>query len=252
MVVLEGRGIEAEQELAYGQLNKLLRPLRDRLTLVSPTQSSLLGAIVGATASVGQVPDRFSVAVATLAPFDAASATKPLLILLDDLQWVDRPTVDALAFVARRPRAESIARLIASRSGDGSVLGDISSLCIGGLSPESVAELLSALGLTDISAQRCEFLTTATNGNPLALTELPRLLSPDELRGAVPTYEPVAVGSRIRDASQERVVELPTRTRQALLIASLLVSPAKLDEHEDDTIDEHLFVNVLSPSWSLR
>jgi DNA-binding CsgD family transcriptional regulator/tetratricopeptide (TPR) repeat protein len=217
--------VESELDLAYGQLSQLLRPVSGQLSALPPTQAKLLGTVTEADDGGARAADRFAVGLATLALLAEVAASSPVLVVVDDLQWVDQATADTLVFVARRLLAEQVVILLACRDEAGLPSpwpAQLPTLRLGGLGAAAAAELLAEAGASAIPAEQAARLALATGGNPLALIDLPRLLSPDELRGTVPLQAPVPIGGRLVAVYQQGIDALPDRCRQALLIAGVL------------------------------
>jgi DNA-binding CsgD family transcriptional regulator len=156
--------------------------------------------VLGRTHSA--VPDRFLVALATLTLLSDAARDTPLLCLVDDAHWADRPSLDALAFAARRLAAEPVALLIATRTGSGPLAG-LPELPLAGLDGAAAKELLAERGGGD------DLLLRTAAGNPLALRELPT---------GPPTGEPLPLVDRLRDAFLDRLRDHPSW--QLLLIVA--------------------------------
>ena len=170
--VLSTTGVQSEAHLAFAGLNQLLRPLRSRAADLPATQRAALDAAFG----LGQepAPERFRIAMAVLDLLSEVATDAPLLVLAEDVQWLDRPTTEVLAFVARRLQSDPIVLLAAVREGYPSLLVDagLPQHRLGGLAP---AEAMTAL---DASAQQLspvirDRLLSEAAGNPLALMELP-------------------------------------------------------------------------------
>ena len=112
--VMRAVGVESEMELAFAALQQLCAPLIDRLDRLPTPQREALGVAFGLRA--GDAPDRFLVGLAVLSLLAEAAEEQPVVCVVDDAQWLDRASVQALVFVARRLLAESIALLLATRS----------------------------------------------------------------------------------------------------------------------------------------
>jgi hypothetical protein len=106
-------GVEAERELAFAALQQLCAPMLDRLDLLPAPQREALGVAFGVHG--GDPPDRFLVGLAALSLVSEIAGDQPLLCVIDDSHWLDRASAQALAFVARRLLAESIAVVFATR-----------------------------------------------------------------------------------------------------------------------------------------
>ncbi|MCW3009251.1 MAG: transcriptional regulator, LuxR family [Solirubrobacterales bacterium] len=223
--ILQTTGIEAESELPYAGLHQLIWPLLSRVDDLEPPQARALRAALGLDA--GDEPDRFLVSVALLTLLSEAADEQPILLLVDDVRWLDRATADALAFVARRLSGEPIALLAADRDGGEepfSVPG-LPQLRLGGIDAEAAAELLTERAGAPVSPRVAAQLAERTRGNPLALTELAELLDPEQLAGAVLLPDPVPIGLQLEPPFLERVRGLPEDAQRLLLIAAVADSP---------------------------
>ncbi|MBO2453000.1 AAA family ATPase [Actinomadura barringtoniae] len=209
--VLRATGAEPEAGLAFAALHQLLWPIIDRLDgLPEPQRDALQGALGLAAAQPGDA--RFLVAAGVVSLLSEAAADGGLLCLIDDFQWFDRASADAVLFAARRLRGEGVAMLIAMRDDAGTPVRDLPDLRLGGLDRESAAEL--------IERPVSERLIELTGGNPLALRELASILSADQLAGRAPLPDPLPVGAGIGALFGERVAGLPEPTRRVLLVAA--------------------------------
>jgi len=178
----------SELELAYAALHQLCMPLLDGIERLPAPQRDALGVALGL--SGGSTPDRFLVGLAVLTLLSDAAETNPLVVLVDDAHWLDRSSARVLAFVARRLQAESVAILFAARD-EGAVdeLAGLPDLRLGALSNADAGELLDSAGIGPLDERVRDRIIAEADGNPLALLELPRGLSPAELRtsGGSPT-----------------------------------------------------------------
>lgn len=216
--VLRVEGIESEMELAYGGLHQLFLPVLGLVDGLPPAQADALRAVFGLTSD--EVRDSFTVGLAVLTMLSEAAADGPLLCLVDDAQWVDRPSVDMLTFAARRLRAEGVVMLFAVRDGaPGATVKGLPGLLVEGLDRTAAAELLT--GLPPYVADR---VMEEAGGNPLALIELSAALTPAQRAGRLgPLALPeTAAGlrGRIQDGFLEQVGRLPEATRLVLLVAA--------------------------------
>lgn len=227
MRVLSARGVESEAELPFGALHELLGPVLDQLGRIPEPQAA---ALAGALALEPPVPgDRFAVAAGTLSLLGSAAANTPLVLVLDDAQWFDRSSAEALVFAARRLRAEPVASLFAVRTGEAGAMGveGLPLLTVGGLDPRSSRALLEGLA-GELAPSVADRLIRETEGNPLALTEIPVELTPGQLAGSEPLPELLPAGSGLARAFQRRVEALPPPSALALLFAAASDS-AELD-----------------------
>ncbi|MEU4292516.1 AAA family ATPase [Kribbella sp. NPDC026596] len=205
--------VQSEMELAFAGLHQLCAPALDLLDRLPAPQREALGTVFGISA--GPPPDMFLIGLAVLSLLSKAAEQRPLVCLVDDQQWLDRCSAQILAFVARRLGAESVGLIFATRS-VGQVLDGVREFAIGGL-PDSAAHLLLDAVLTGpIDAQVRDQLVAEAHGNPLALLELPRGLTPAELAGGFGL--PGAGG--IEESLLRRVTAMPDETRRLLVLAA--------------------------------
>ena len=205
--VVRAAGIEEESELPFAGLHLLLRPGLGRLSALPDVQAEALRGALGL--SKGGPPDRFLVGLAVLSLLAELAADQPLLCMVDDAQWLDRASADALLFAARRLDTESVVLLFAARPGAFPAAG-VAELRLQGLSATAAAELLPA-GLPP--GRRYRVLAEAA-GNPLALLELPRVLTDDVREG------PLLLTDRLRDAFETQLSGLKEPARTVLLLAA--------------------------------
>jgi hypothetical protein len=168
-------GVEAEMELAFAGLHQLLAPMLGRLERLPGPQGEALRTAFGLEA--GQAPDRFLVGLAVLSLLADAAAEHPLLCLVDDAQWLDQASAQVLGFVARRLVAESVGLVFAARV-PGEELAGLPELVVEGLQEADARALLEAVVTGPLDARVRDRIVAETSGNPLALLELPRGLSP--------------------------------------------------------------------------
>ncbi|MBO3742637.1 AAA family ATPase [Actinoplanes sp. NEAU-H7] len=222
--VLRVTGMQSEAGLSFAALHVLLRPVLDRVPALPPQQSdALLGALgLGAT----NRGDRFLVGLATLNLLVEVSASTPLVCLIDDAHWLDGESADALLFAARRLDAEPVAVLFATRESEGDFSGrGLPEVRLGRLEPEAAARLVAEYA-ADLPPAVRDQLVAEAQGNPLALIELPSMLTPEQrLGGPMPlsfsfgTAAPVL--DRVLTGFRQRVEALPEPTRACLLVAAL-------------------------------
>lgn len=220
MRVLLTTGVQSEAELPFAGLHQLVRPVLGMTErLPAPQQTALLAAF-GMTEA--EAPDRFLIALAVLELLSDAAQRAPLLVVVDDAQWLDQSTADVLAFVARRVEHESIGVLVTIREGVGSFLdkAGLPELRLGGLDDAAAGALLAAHGRRFAPEVRKRLLHEA-GGNPLALVELPVLLGTEELGGRLPLPAPLPLTERLEQTFAARIVELPEITKTMLLVAAL-------------------------------
>jgi DNA-binding CsgD family transcriptional regulator len=217
--VLRTAGAQSEISLAFAGLYQLLRPVLRWLDRLPGPQRDALSAAFGAIDI--PAPDPFLIALAALNLLTEAAEQKPLLLVVDQAQWLDPPTASALAFVARRVDAEPIAVLLALRDGVASTLdvAGLPELRLGGLDDEAASELVAACAADLPPGLRRRVLNIAA-GNPLALLELPDALRLDHARIDGTGSGPVSLTTRLERAFAEQISGLPALARDLLLLAA--------------------------------
>jgi DNA-binding CsgD family transcriptional regulator len=220
MPVLRATGVESESELAFAGLHQLLRPVLGMLDSLPEAQADALATALGVRS--GAVEDRFLVSLGALGLLAEAADERGLLCVVDDAQWLDRPSAEALLFVARRLEAEGVVVLLAARDGDARRFEarGLPELWLDGLAAEPAAALLAEHAGPGISSSVQERLLALGHGNPLALVELPSTLSADQLSGRDPLFEPLPLGQGVEAAFRGRVDALDPQTQQLLLLAA--------------------------------
>ena len=217
MPILRATGIEAEAELAFGGLYALLRPLAGRLDAQPGRYAALRGALGLGDHEVP--PDRLGVAVATHELLVTAAEQQPVLLLLDDLQWLDRPTLDALTFAIRRLGHDAIACVLAGRA-DAPAIAGIPARDLAGLSRPATGELLKTVTGMVPAAEVAALLHSETGGNPLALAEMAQAMTREQLAGTDITKAPLKPGTAIRQRFFARLDRLDPAVRTALMVAA--------------------------------
>ena len=220
MRVLRATGARAEAALAYAALHQLLRPVLDRVGALPPPQSRALRVALGL--ELGEAPDRFLVSLATLSLIAEVAGDRPVLCLLDDAHWADPPTQEAVAFVARRLETDAVAVLAAARAGLDHALhaAGIERLGLSGLPPDAAAAVLDEQRGPRPAPHVRDALVRAAGGNPLALVELPRTLTADQLAGRRPLPDPLLVGEGLERVFLERVRVPRAELRTLLLLCA--------------------------------
>lgn len=209
--------VEQETGLGFGALHRLLRPFLDRAARLPEPQRSALDAALGLAA--GLPADRYLVGLATLTLLSEAAADQPLLFLVDDAQWLDRESAEALAFAARRLHVDSLGLIVAVREGlgDKGLFDALSTQRVPGL-PESEARTLLTFGARRVDPAVADRIVAGTGGNPLALLELTDALTAEQLSGIAPLPDPLPVGRLLEDHFQRLVLALPPATGTLLLL----------------------------------
>ncbi len=213
-------GVEAEMQLGYAGLHRLLLPFADQLERLPVPQRDALRSTFGLVA--GPPADRFLVALAVLTLLAEAASAAPLVCVVDDVQWLDPESAAVLGFVARRLYAEQVVLLFAVREPADplSALAGLPELAVGGLDEDAALELLSSLTPGRLSPAVGARIVAGTGGNPLALAEVARELSPGQLAGSEVLPEPLRIGGSLEQAYRRRVGRLPPETRLLLAVAA--------------------------------
>ena len=217
--VARAAGIESEMELAYAGLQQLCAPFLDRLERLPSPQRSALGTAFGLRD--GDAPDRFLVGLAALSLLSVVADERPLVCLVDDAQWLDAASAQALVFVARRLGAESVGLVFALRNpSDERHLDGLPELALSGLDDRDAHELLATVVTGPLDERVRDRIVAETRGNPLALLELPRGFTPAELAGGFGLSDAPALSGRIEQSFRDRLAPLPAPTRLLLLVAA--------------------------------
>jgi DNA-binding CsgD family transcriptional regulator len=218
LTVLSARGVELEAEIPFAGLLELLRPVLPSAGALPDGQRAALEAAFSFERHRNET--RYAVYAATLGLLSASSEDRPALVCVDDAHWLDRASTEALAFAARRLDGEGIALLWTVRE-DGNVpaLEGFPEQRLVGLTVSESVQLVGSIDPTLPSAI-AEALSVATLGNPLALVELPRLLSHKQRTGAAPIEQPLPVGPALLRAFGRRAESLPVDTRRALVVVA--------------------------------
>jgi DNA-binding CsgD family transcriptional regulator len=212
MQVLRALGVESEAQIPFGALLELIRPALTAFERIPAPQAAALEAALAMRP--GAAGDRFAVGAATLSLLAAYAERGSVAVLIDDAQWLDVPSAQALLFAFRRLVADPIAVLITAREGERSLLdgAGLPTLRLGGLTSDEAALLVP--GLAPEAAAR---LHMATAGNPLGLLEL---RSDEQDLALAPEGAPVLVSARISRAFLQQTGMLDEAARQALVLAA--------------------------------
>src|SRR5260370_27602457 len=211
-------GIESEMELGFAALPQILSRFAGGIDDLPSPQADALRAALGFGESAA--PDRFLVGLAALTLLSSAAEARRLLIVIDDAQWVDRESAIALGFVARRVYADGIGMLVAVR--DPSELQfafeGLPSLIVDALSDHESRALLESSIDGPIGTHVRDRVLASASGNPLALLELSRELSMDQLAGTEVLPEPLGVAEQLEARFFRQVRALPPDTQELLLV----------------------------------
>src|SRR5580692_5493255 len=215
--VVRAAGVESEMELAFAGLHQLLSSMLDRLDRLPGPQREALRTAFGLSA--GPVPDRFLVGLAVLRLVSEVAAERPLVCVVDDEQWLDRASAQTLGFAARRLPAEPVGLVFGARAA-GAELAGLPELVVQGLPEEDARALLDSALTGPLDPRVRDLIVAETGGNPLALLELPRGLTPEELAGGFGLPEEGSLPGRIEESFARQLECLPEQTRQLLQTAA--------------------------------
>jgi DNA-binding CsgD family transcriptional regulator len=210
-------GVEGEMELGFAALQQLFSPSLDLIGRLPAPQRDAVEVALGLSA--GRTPNPFLVGLAVLNLLSEAAEEQPLLCIVDDAQWLDRASSRVLAFVARRLLAERIAIVFAARERVDSLAG-FAELHVDPLGHRDARALLDSVLPGRLDERVLERIVAETRGNPLALLELPRGLTPAELAGGFGLTAAAPLSAGIEQSFARRLRRLPRDTRQLLLLAS--------------------------------
>src|SRR3984885_9789731 len=215
--VMRAVAAESEMELAFAALQQLCAPMLDRLDRLPAPQQDALGVAFGLRA--GNAPDRFLVGLAVLSLLAEVAEERPLICVVDDAQWLDLASAQVLVFVARRLLAESVALVLVTRDPRDELTG-FPGLVVEGLRNGDARALLGSVLRVPLDERVRDRIVAETRGNPLALLELPRGLTPAELAGGFGLPDALPLSGRIEDSFRRRFAALPADTRRLLLVAA--------------------------------
>jgi DNA-binding CsgD family transcriptional regulator len=224
MTIVRALGVESEAELQFSGLLELLRPLLEHLPEIPAQQAKALRSALGLCAP--EAHDRFTIGAATLSLLAAAAESSPLLVVVDDAQWLDCATTEAVLFAAKRLVADSVAILFGVRDGQGRGFDSpgIDRLELRGMDSGEAETLLARNDERVVAPEVVGRLWEATQGNPLALLEGQSLLTDDQLAGRLPLLEPVPAGPTLERAFAWRAETLPADSQRALVVAAVSLS----------------------------
>jgi DNA-binding CsgD family transcriptional regulator len=217
--VLRASGVEPEMELAFGGLHQVCTPLLDRAGRLPDPQREALRTALGL--ATGPEPDRFLVGLAVLGLLADAATEWPLVCVIDDAQWLDRASAQALAFTARRLVAESVALVFAANDAEQvPELAGLGRLRVRGLAEAQARELLDSVLPGHVDERVLDRIVAEARGNPLALLELPRGLTAPELAGGGDLPDTSGPPGRVEQSFRRQLAALPGETQRLLLVAA--------------------------------
>jgi DNA-binding CsgD family transcriptional regulator len=215
--VARASGVQSEMELAFAGLHQLCAPMLGRAERLPLPQQDALRTAFGLVA--GPPPDRFIVGLAALNLLSEVASERPLLCLIDDEQWLDQASAQALGFAARRLGADPVGLVFATRA-PGAELAGLTELDVDGLPEEDARALLDSALAGPLDEQVRDLIVAETRGNPTALLELPEGLSPAQLAGGFGLPLAASPTGRAGRAFERRLAALPAETRRLVVLAA--------------------------------
>jgi DNA-binding CsgD family transcriptional regulator/tetratricopeptide (TPR) repeat protein len=216
-LVARAAGVQSEMELAFAGLHQLCAPMLEHAESLPVPQREALRTAFGLNA--GPAPDRFLVGLAVVGLLSETAGERPLVCVVDDQQWLDHASAQALGFAARRLAAEPVGLVFAARIPGEDVAG-LPELVVQGLTGDDARELLESVLTGPLDAQVRDQIIADTNGNPLALLELPRGLTPAQLAGGFGLSSAVPLDGRIEESFGRQLAALPAQTRRLVQLAA--------------------------------
>src|SRR5690242_15001460 len=213
-LVARAAGVQSEMELAFAGLHQLCAPMLDHAGSLPDPQREALRTAFGLAA--GPAPDRFLVGLAVLGLLSETAAERPLMCVVDDQQWLDRASAQALGFAARRLAADPVGLVFAARVPGKDVAG-LPELVVEGLSEDDARQLLASMLTGPLDVRVRDQIIADTNGNPLALLQLPAGLTSAQLAGGFGFSSAVPLDSRIEESFRRQLAALPGQTRWLIL-----------------------------------
>jgi len=216
--VLNVTGVRSEAKVSFAGLHQLLRPILGGIEELPRSQRDAMLAAFGM--SDERAPDIFLIALAALNLMSESAGRTPLLLIVEDVHWLDRSTSDVLAFVGRRLESDPIVLLIACRDGVENPLqgAGLPEVTLGRLDETSAAELLD-LHAPGLSAPVRRRLLEEADGNPLALVELP--ISAGDAATTDASSSVLPLTERMEQAFAARASDFPSATEAVLVSAAL-------------------------------
>ncbi len=217
MTVLRARGVESEVGVPFAALAELCEPV---LALGARLPEAQAETLAGALALAPVAPQaRLAIGAALLGLLSLAAEERPVACVVDDAQWLDEPSLEALRFATRRLGDGGVAVLLGQRP-NGDPGDDLETIELGPLGADRAVELLQAGRDTPVPEPVARRVLETAAGNPLALLEIPAVLSREELDGHAPLEGPLPPGSTLERILARRMRALPDDTRRALLVVA--------------------------------
>lgn len=215
--VLRANGVESEMELPFAAMHQLCLPILGGISSLPEPQRDAIETAFGLRG--GTPADRLMVALAALTLLSGAAEARPLFCIVDDAQWLDKASLQALLFIARRLLAEPVGLVLAIRD-DEDILAGLPELVVDGLRYRDALQLLASVVGGRLDPRVSQRIIAETHGNPLAITQLPRGLSPAELSAGLGPSAGMPLAGRIEQSFLRRYEQLPPATQRLLLLAA--------------------------------
>ena len=215
--VARSAGVQSEMELAFAGLHQLCAPMLNHAERLPEPQRDALATAFGIAA--GPPPDRFLVGLAVLNLLSGVAGERPLICLIDDEQWLDRASAQALGFAARRLAADPVGLVFAARDPSAELAG-LPELDVRGLRDDDARALLDSALAGPLDERVRDLIVAETRGNPLALLELPRGMTAAELAGGFGLPGGAPLTGRIEESFRRQMAALPAETRRLLQLAA--------------------------------
>jgi len=215
--VARAMGVQSEMELAFAGVHQLCAPMLSHAERLPTPQRDSLNTALGRAS--GPPPDQFFVGLAVLSLLSDGAEDRPLVCVVDDAQWMDQASVQALGFAARRLAADPVGLVFAVRDSRPELTG-LPELEVGGLPDEDARALLESALAGPLDARVRDLIITEAHGNPLALLELPRGLTPTELAGGFGLPGAIPLADRIEESFTRQLDALPAATQRLLRLAA--------------------------------
>ncbi len=210
-------GVHPEMGLAFAGLHQLCVPMLNHIGRIPVPQHDALRTAFGLAA--GPPPDRFLIGLGVLSLLSEVARERPLICVIDDEQWLDQASAQVLGFVARRLGANPVGLVFAAREPSEELAG-LPRLDVDGLRDDDARTLLESALTGPLDARVRDLIIAETHGNPLALLELPRGLTPAELAGGFGLPGATPLTGRIEHSLRYQLDSLPAETRRLLQLAA--------------------------------
>jgi DNA-binding CsgD family transcriptional regulator len=210
-------GVQSEMELAFAGLHQLCAPMLTHAGRLPGPQHAALRTAFGL--ATGPPPDRFLVGLAVLSLLSDVAGERPLICVIDDAQWLDQASAQALGVTARRLAADPVGLVFAARD-PGADLAGLPELRVDGLRDDDARALLESALHGPMDARVRDRIVAETRGNPLALLELPRGHSPMDLAGGFGLPGGAPLAGQIEASFARQLERQPAHTRRLLQLAA--------------------------------